>query len=168
GNPTIGNAYSTNNAAPRLGFAWDVTGDLSTVVKGAYSQYYEGAMAAVFERAVPGIAPRLTYDVSVPGRRTLIDTVPAIIYKMDAGIKHPRVDEVYGALERALTGTTRLTVTGIYRSNKNFINSVNPSARWSPTTVTNGLTNQPLTLYRWANRAATQTDYHITNVDSVQ
>ena len=48
GNPTTGNAYSTNNAAPRLGFAWDVTGDLSTVVKGAYSQYYEGAMAAVF------------------------------------------------------------------------------------------------------------------------
>jgi hypothetical protein len=162
-----GNVYSTNSVAPRLGFAWDVTGDFSTVVKGAYSQYYEGAMGAVFERAVPGIAPRLTYDVSVPGRRTLIDTVPAIVYKMDAGIKHPRVDEVYGALERALTGTMRLTVTGIYRSNTNFINSLNPSARWGPTTVTNGLTNQPLTLYRWANRAATQTDYHITNVDGV-
>jgi hypothetical protein len=95
---------------------------------------------------------------------------------MDPDIKHPRVDEVYGAVERALTGSLRLTVTGIYRSNTNFINSVNPSARWAPVNATvaacstcpSGLAGSPLTLYRWANRAATQTDYHVRNIDGFQ
>jgi len=167
-NPTVGQVYSTKNVAPRIGFAWDVTGNYTTVLKGAYSQYYEGAMAAVFERAVPGIGPRLTYDVSVPGKRTLIDTFNTPIYKMYPNLKHPRVDEVYGALERALGSSMRLTVTGIYRENKNFMNSVSPNATWSPVSVTNLLTNSPITLYKWANRTATQTDFLITNVDGFQ
>lgn len=167
-NPQVGNVYSTTNIAPRIGFAWDVTGDFNTVLKGAYSQYYEGAMASVFERAVPGIFPKLTYDVSVPGERTLIDTFNTPIYKMDPNIKHPRVDEVYGAVERALGGSMRLTLTGIYRENKNFINSISPNAAWAPVTVTNGLTNSPLTLYKWANRTATQGDFLITNVAGYQ
>jgi hypothetical protein len=168
GNPTVGQVYGTTNVAPRIGFAWDVTGNFNTVVKAAYSQYYEGASATVYERGIPGIGPRLTYDVSVPGRRPLIDTFNTPIYKTDPNLTHPRVDEVYGAVERALGSSMRLTLTGIFRENKNFINSVSPAATWSPVIVTNGLTNSPLTLYRWANRAATQTDFLIRNVDGFQ
>lgn len=167
-NPDVGKVYSVTNTAPRLGFAWDVTGNFTTVVKGAYSQYYEGAMAAVFERGLPGTSAKLTYDVSVPGSRTLIDTVPPIVYRVDPDIKHPRVDEVYGALERSLGPFVRLTFTGIHRENTNFINSISPNATWSPVAVTNGLTNAPMTLYRWANRAATQTDFVIRNVAGYQ
>ena len=159
--------YSANNLAPRLGFAWDVTGDYNTVVKGAYSQYYEGAMATIFERGIPGVLPRQVYDVS-GGTPVLTDTIPKPIYKIDPDIKHPRVDEVYGAVERAIGGTMRLTVTGIYRENTNFINSISPNATWTPVTVTNGLTNQPLTLYKWANRTATQADFLIRNVAGYQ
>jgi len=166
-NPTAGQVYSTNNLAPRIGFAWDATGNYSTVVKGAYSQYYEGAMASVFERAVPGVFPKYTYDVTGP-TPVLIDTINTPIYKVDPNIKHPRVDEVYGAVEHALGGSWRLTFTGIYRENKNFINSISPNARWTPVTVTNDLTGAPLTLYKWANRAATQSDYLITNVNGYQ
>jgi hypothetical protein len=166
-NPSVGQVYSANNVAPRLGFAWDVTGDYNTVIKGAYSQYYEGAMATVFERAIPGVSPRSIYDVTGP-TPVLTDTVHIPIYKMDPNIKHPRVDEVYGAIERAIGGSMRLTVTGIYRENKNFINSISPNATWSPVSVTNGLTNAPLTLYKWANRAATQSDFLITNIAGYQ
>ncbi len=166
-NPSVGQVYSANNLAPRLGFAWDVTGDYNTVVKGAYSQYYEGAMATVFERGIPGVQPKLVYDVS-GGTPVLTDTIDHPIYKIDPNIKHPRVDEVYGAVERAIGGSMRLTVTGIYRENKNFINSISPNATWSPVTVTNGLTNAPLTLYKWANRAATQTDFLIRNIAGYQ
>jgi hypothetical protein len=166
-NPQVGQVYSSNNLAPRLGFAWDVTGDYNTVVKGAYSQYYEGAMASVFERGIPGVSPRLVYDVTgaIP---VLTDTIPKPIYKIDPDIKHPRVDEVYGAVERAIGGSMRLTLTGIYRENKNFINSISPNATWTPISVTNGLTNQPLTLYKWANRVATQSDFLIRNIAGYQ
>ncbi len=166
-NPSVGQVYSANNLAPRLGFAWDVTGDYNTVVKGAYSQYYEGAMATVFERGIPGVQPKLVYDVS-GGTPVLTDTIDHPIYKIDPNIKHPRVDEVYGAVERAIGGSMRLTVTGIYRENKNFINSISPNATWTPVTVANGLTNAPLTLYKWANRAATQTDFLIENIAGYQ
>jgi hypothetical protein len=166
-NPQVGQVYSANNFAPRLGFAWDVTGDYNTVVKGAYSQYYEGAMATTFERGIPGVSPRLIYDVT-GSKPQLIDTHTIPIYKIDPDIKHPRVDEVYGAVERALGGSMRFTVTGIYRENKNFINSISPNATWTPVTVTNGLTNAPLTLYKWANRAATQSDFLIRNIAGYQ
>src|SRR5207237_9152314 len=126
---------------PGIALAFNLTRDFTTGLKGAYTPSYEGAMAAVFERGLPGIGSYLTYDVSVPGRRTLIDSKPPIVYKIDSDIKHPRVDEVYGAIERALGATTRLTVTGIYRENKNFINSVNPSPSWTPVTVRNCLTH---------------------------
>ena len=33
--------YDVKNWAPRLGFAYDLTGDRKTVLKGSYSQYYE-------------------------------------------------------------------------------------------------------------------------------
>src|SRR5581483_9586689 len=77
-------------------------------------------------------------------------------------------DEVYGAVERALGGAMRLTLTGIYRTNTNFINSISPSAQWTPVTVTNGLTGAPLTLYKWSNAAASRNDFLITNIDGYQ
>jgi hypothetical protein len=113
------------------------------------------------------VQPKLVYDVS-GGTPVLTDTINHPIYKIDPNIKHPRVDEVYGAVERALGGSMRLTFTGIYRENKNFINSVSPNATWTPVTVTNGLTNAPLTLYKWANRAATQSDFLIENIAGYQ
>ena len=41
-------------------------------------------------------------------------------------IKHPRVDETTIGFERALSGTMRLSLTGVWRDNKNFVNSVQP------------------------------------------
>ena len=166
-NPTLGKVYSSFSPAPRLGFAYDVTGDFKTVVKGAYSQYYEGAQAQVFERGVPGVSDYVTYEV-IGTRKVEIDRTITPIYKIDAGVKHPRVDEFYVGFERALGPLLRLTVTGIWRDNKNFINAVSPSARWSPLIVNDIVTNTPLTVYRWANRGASQTDFLITNVDGFQ
>ena len=43
-----------------------------------------------------------------------------------------------------------------------------PSARWTPTELNNPLTNQPFTLYRWANRDDSEDDFLITNVEGFQ
>jgi outer membrane receptor for ferrienterochelin and colicin len=47
--------YSNTNWAPRIGFAFDLTGDAKTVVKGHYGQYYEGMYFSSFYPAVPGL-----------------------------------------------------------------------------------------------------------------
>jgi hypothetical protein len=88
-----------------------------------------------------------------------------IIYRVDPDVKHPRIDEWSVAVERALTQDVRLVATGIFRENKNFIGSVNPSARWERLTVENPLTGQPLPVYGWANPDESERDFLITNPD---
>jgi hypothetical protein len=175
-NPDIGDVYSTNNLAPRIGFAFDVSGDHKTVLKGSYSQYYEGAFNDIYKRATPGITDFLSFDASAcppypghcgPGDLVEIDRSPSVLYRIDPDIKHPRVDESSLGFERAFGNEVRLSVTGIYRTNANLLGSVNPSARWSPYTVTNAL-GQPMTLYRWENRADSEEDLLITNPDGFE
>jgi Carboxypeptidase regulatory-like domain/TonB dependent receptor len=164
-----GKVYDSNNWAPRIGAAFDVAGDSRTVLKGSYGIYYEGAQTQLFTRALPGLQDYVTYEVNPNGTvgAEIDRTLLSIPYKMAKDIKHPRVDESTVGFERALRGDMRLSLTGVWRDNKNFVNSVNPSARWDPVTITTDLGSQ-LTLYRWTNKAATSSDYIIQNVDGFQ
>lgn len=161
--PALGKTvYDTKSFAPRVGIAWDVAGDHKSVLKGFYGQYYEGAFYNFWNRAVPGIEDYVTLDANT---REVLDVSPNPLMKIDPNIKHPRVDEYTAGFERALGKDVRLSVTGIYRDNKNFISSVLPSARWTPIEVTSDLNDQPLTVYEWANRDDSETDLLITNPD---
>ncbi|HEX9365220.1 MAG TPA: carboxypeptidase regulatory-like domain-containing protein [Vicinamibacterales bacterium] len=168
GGKTGGNVYSSKNWAPRLGAALDLTGDNRTVVKGSYGLYYEGAQTQLFTSALPGIGDYITYSFNSAYKLTgVVDTKPYVPYKIASDIKHPRVDETTVGFERALSGSMRLSVTGIWRDNKNFVNSVAQSARWLPVTLNTDL-GTPITLYRWANKTASNTDYLIRNVEGFQ
>jgi hypothetical protein len=157
-------AYDVHTLAPRIGFALDLTGDEKTVLKAHYGRYYEGAFIAPFSLALSGQQDRVTYDMS-SGTPVEIDRQPqSTSYRVDPNIKHPRVDQFIVAIERALTPDFRLAVTGIWRDNKNFTGSVIPGSLWTPTTVQNGLTGQPLTVYNWANQGETGSKL-ITNPD---
>ena len=102
--------YDTKNWAPRLGFAYDLTGDGKTVLKGTYSQYYEGAFFLAYSPAVPGIEDfvglrlRPAGRAVRPGRKLLHgdDRSPNPLYRVDPNIKHPRVDEWTAGFERAI------------------------------------------------------------------
>ena len=172
----VGTVYSANTVAPRLGFAFDLTGDNKSVLKGSYGQYYEGLFTPLFVGAIPGKSDYVTYDVSrcpsitancAPFKQE-VGRTPAVLYKVDPDIKHPRTDEFTVGLERALTGNLRFSATGISRELKNAQGSVLPSARWAATSVTNSLTGSPLTVYRWTNRTASEKDLLITNPDGFQ
>src|SRR5258707_7114379 len=176
GYPGQAEVYSANNLAPRFGFAFDLTGDHKTVLKGSYSQYYEGIFNDIYKRATPGKGDFITYDASACPSVTPICAVNRLVetdrssdtlYRMDPNLKHPRVDETSLGFERAISNDVRLSVTGVFRDNKNMIGSVLPSARWTPFTQNNGL-GQAMTLYRWTNRAASQDDKVVTNPDGFQ
>ncbi|HEY7058773.1 MAG TPA: TonB-dependent receptor [Vicinamibacterales bacterium] len=163
---TVGKVYSSSNWAPRLGAAFDVAGDNRTVIKGSYGWYYEGSQTQLFTRALPGLQDFVTYAVNPDGSvgeeiaRSLL-SVPA---KVSDDIKHPRVDEATLGFERAVTGTMRLSLTGIWRDNKNFVNSVLPDARWRPVPTSDELGN-PITLYNWTNQSTSSGNTVIQNVD---
>ena len=103
-NAEVGKVYSSNNWAPRLGAAYDLTGDNRPVLKGSYGLYYEGSQTQLFTRAVPGVSDFVTYEVLDNTYQNLveIDREPAVLYKVADDIKHPRVDEVTIGFERAL------------------------------------------------------------------
>lgn len=161
--------YSTTSVGPRLGVAIDVLGTGKSVLRGYYGRMYEGANFSPFERAVSGIGDTVTYDVG-PGYKTLTETdrvSGASKYKVDPNTKQVGLDELNGAWEQQLRPDTKITVTGVYRNNINFVNSVLPAARWSPVVRTNPLTNQPITVYRWANRNVGE-QYLISNYDGTK
>jgi Carboxypeptidase regulatory-like domain/TonB dependent receptor-like, beta-barrel len=164
--------YSNTNWAPRLGFAFDLTGNGKTVLKGHYGQYYEAILFDQYARALPGWRDYVGYSYDPSGSKcgplgncfTESSRLLYPVYGIDPNMKHPRVDEWTAGIERELTKDVRVSLTGIWRQDKNIQASVYPDARWSPTTVTNGLTDRPLTVYNWANRSASETTPILTNV----
>jgi hypothetical protein len=160
--PAIGDqtVLNTKSFGPRLGIAYDLTGNHKSVLRAFYGRYYEADLFTFYRRALPGVSDRVEFD---PVSGAEIGRTVNPIYKIDPNIKQPYVNDFNVAFEQAIGNDMKVQVTGIYRQNKNFISSVSPSARWSPTTVTNDLTGQPLTVYNWANLADSQNDFLITN-----
>ena len=154
---------------PRVGVAFDVTGNSTSVLKAFYGRYYEGAASAFFTPATPGLQD-YTYtpifeDGSLGDPEVII---PGVVYGISDDIRHPRTDEVSLAFETQLTRTLRFTATGIWRDTANFINNVIEGSRWQPVEVNNPLTNQPFTGYRWANADETSDNFTIRNTKGFQ
>ena len=188
GEPGKDSVYSKTMIAPRLGFAFDPAGDTKTVIKGSYSQYYEGIFQSIYSQATTGFKDLVGWDMAgcpaygpsgptasyrcPDNRRDEVSRIKAPLAKIDPDIKHPRVDEFSLGFERALSSNVRLSVTGIMRDNKNFIGQVLPDARWTRQTGTSTATTSfpaaPYTYYRWANRSASSNNLVITNPDGFQ
>jgi hypothetical protein len=175
--------YSTTNWAPRIGFAYDLTGDGKTVLKGHYGQYYEGMYFSQYEGALPGIQDYITYAYDPQGSVcgplgncfSEVDRAPTTIARVDPNIKHPRVDEWTAGIERELAPDVRLSVTGIWRQDKNIQGAVYPDARWNVLSLTTdeggadpSLNGIPVTAYEWANQAESEGNLLLTNVDGFQ
>jgi len=172
----VGTVYSASGLAPRLGFAFDLTGDNKTVLKGSFGHYYEGLFTPLFAGAIPGKEDFVTYDVSrcpsitsnCAPFKVVVDRSPTTLYKVDPDIKHPRTQEFTLGFERALTNNLRFSATGILRDLQNVQGSVIPSARWAAVPYNNALSRSPMTVYRWTNRSASERDLLITNPDGFQ
>jgi outer membrane receptor protein involved in Fe transport len=174
--------YSNTNWAPRLGFAYDLTGDSKTVLKAHYGQYYEGIFSYMYNRAMPGYQDSLGYafdpagDVCGPLGNCFSEStrLPYPVYAVDPDIRHPRVDEWTAGIERQLGRDIRVSVTGVWRDDKNIQGSVRPDARWQPVSVTTSsgqdpaLSGRSLQVYSWANRAASETSGLLLNPDGYQ
>ncbi|HEX9094006.1 MAG TPA: TonB-dependent receptor, partial [Coriobacteriia bacterium] len=175
--------YSNTNWAPRLGFAYDLTGDNKTVVKAHYGQYYEGMYFSQYYAAVPGVSDYVTYAYDPAGSFcgprgncfSESDRSPNPIYRVDPDMKHPRVDEWTAGIDRALTGDLGLSLTGIWRQDKNVQGSVRPDARWELKTLTAStdgtdpaLVGKQVPAYTWTNRPASDQNILLTNPDGFQ
>jgi hypothetical protein len=154
---------------PRIGAAYDLAGKGTSVVKAFWGRYFEGAATAFYTQATPGVADRIDTPINPDGSLgTPFVEIPGIVYGISDNIKHPHTDEFNASYEMQLTNTLRFTATGIWRKTDDFVNNVINGSLWSPVTLTNPLTSQPFTAYRWANSAATNDDFFIRNVEGFE
>ncbi|MBI2222090.1 MAG: TonB-dependent receptor [Acidobacteria bacterium] len=166
--------YDTKSWGPRLGAAYDLTGSGKSVARAFWGQLYEGAVFASWSRAVPGMTPFRIYEVGPNwSSLSLIDESDRQ-YSVGDDLKHPRVDEFNASFEQLIGNQFKVTVTGIARDWKNFINSVLDDGIWTPFTYTPTPATQagvkaigaPVTLYRWANPTSVPR-FTIRNTDQV-
>ena len=188
GAPGAEAVYKKTVFAPRLGFAFDLTGDHKTVLKGSYGQYYEGIFNDIYKFATPGFQDKISWDMAgcpeygpngptadyrCPlADRNEVNRLSQPTATMDPDIKHPRVDEFSFGIERAIGRHLRVAATGVFRENKNFIGNVLPDARWTPRNVdTTDAPNFPtrtIGVFTWANRSASRDNLLITNTHGFQ
>ncbi len=119
--------YSTDwkNFAPRVGFAWDIKGNGSLVLRGAYGMYFDRLNGAVtkfvdqnsygFSQALTiypnenGTDLRLRDGIPVPGQPSALSLQPSAtrstsIALINPNLRTPRVDQFNLTLEKRLWG----------------------------------------------------------------
>ena len=154
---------------PRVGLAYDLTGKGTTALKGFWGRYYEGAAAAFYTAATPGIQDTLATHINPDG--SLGDSelwALGQVYDIASDIEHPRTDDMNVSFETQLFPGVRLTATGMWRNTSNFINNVIADARWTPVPLANPLTGGTITGYRWANRSESEESFTIRNLEGFQ
>jgi hypothetical protein len=162
--------YSPKAAwGPRVGFAYDLTGNNTSVVRAFWGQYYEGAASAFYTAGTPGIQDFVQTPINEDGSLGAPEVLtPGQTYAVSDTIKHPRTDEFNIGFETQLMRGMRFTATGIWRNTKNFINNVIADAAFSPVTLDNGLTGQPFTGYFWENQDTSSDSFLIRNTEGFQ
>lgn len=133
--------FNTNPIAPRLGFAWDLTGDSKTLLKAHYGRYFEGLKGDYYYFVDPNAFKPLT--VRNLWEDGFVETIPTHSkqYALDRNLKHPYLDEFILGLDRELFQGFTLSGTLVYRKNKDFLETVSRDGIFVPVTGKVGITD---------------------------
>jgi hypothetical protein len=160
--------YETFSVGPRVGAAVDVLGNGRSVVRGYYGRMFQGAGVGPFERALSGNSDWVTYEVGPDWQELTEVGRDTKRYTVSDDLKQVGVDEWNLAWEQMIRNKLKFSVTGIYRKNTNFINSVIPGSIWEPMARTNNLTGGTYNAYGYANRPEGVIDLLIRNQKGLQ
>jgi outer membrane receptor protein involved in Fe transport len=155
-----GNVYKSNPLAPRLGFAWDLTGDGKTLLKAHAGRYYEAIAAQFYYWVDPGAFQTGYTQNILPGQPPQFgSSLPGGNYDIDPHARQPYLDQVILGLDRELIPGITFSGTLVYRENKDFLETVSKSGAFAPVTGEVGMfdpntgtfvgTGQRVTLYNY-------------------
>jgi len=133
-----------NDPALRLGFAYDLFGDGTTVLRGFYGRYYEGVVTGNTEALVTTVPRGITYY----GRAVLGPSAPPWTFgyyfggtgyfSVDPNETNQYSEGFMLGLERELMPNVAASVTFVYKNDKDIFGCLNPDSTWDTvnTTVT--------------------------------
>lgn len=158
--PTLGKVYDYLAVAPRLGFAWNVTGDNQNLIKFHAGRYYAGAHATYYYWVDPGAFDTSQKIIDWQSGQQTVFPVRTKTYAIDPNLKQPYMDQIVLGYDRGLPLGMVFSVTGIYRVWKNFVETVAENPSYTPVTGQVGVrdangnivsTGQTVTMYDWNN-----------------
>lgn len=144
--------FDNTAVAPRLGFAWDVTKDGKTVVKGHYGRYFEKFVATEFYYANPGaFTPYIYRNIYPSGYIEDLGQVTADTVVFDKQVDQPYMDQYTLGIDRELGGGITASFTYINREKKDFVETVSRDGIFVPVTGVIRETGETATLYDYIN-----------------
>jgi hypothetical protein len=145
--------FKTHGLAPRLGFAWDVSGEGRSILRAHYGRYYEAMYAGFYYYTDPGAFFPLTVQriFNTSGFRETIFQDNGQKYAMDPNIKHPSLDQYVLSFDQQ--GPYGIVLSGAFisRRNKNLIETVSRDGMFVPVTGIVPDTGQQVTLFDYLN-----------------
>jgi hypothetical protein len=159
--PAQNGIVNWNTVSPRFGISWDVFGNGRTAIKGGLSRYdrLEGVnlVQPLNQRNISfQLCPWSDPDNDGIAQLNEIDRTkcslslePTLGY-VDKNLKRPHQWEYSAILEHQLGRNTSVSVGYFGRRFSDLYTTVNalvPSTAYTPVTITNPLTNQPMTVY---------------------
>lgn len=155
-----GNVVDWNTVSPRIGVAFDPTGRGNQVFRASFATFEFQQGTGPAESVNPNAFSSFTYTwngaTDANGLPTGFQGSPPVSATggvntvVDPHLKRPYSEEISFGYERTFLRDVQVGVNYYYRSNKDQMVSNNidtPLSDWTPTTITNPLTNLPLTVY---------------------
>ena len=132
--PGSGTVLKTNPVSPRIGLAWDVTGDHRTVVRLHYGRYHDALLGGTYYHMDTSQQhPKFTALVLGENDFEIIDTVDvANNVGIDPDLKQSHVDQYLAGIERELFPDLSVQVQYIRRNYENFMAFIDTGATYDP------------------------------------
>jgi len=152
-------AKTFQTVVPRLGVAYDVTGNASTVIKGSYSMYAGNEGIGLADSLNPltlqsnrCVWSDLNRDLYAQANEisSCAGFTGGVTTRIDPELRRPFNREYSLGMQRQLTTHLAGSVMYYRRENRNLRatrNEAVPSETYIPVVINNPLTNQPLTIY---------------------
>ncbi|HET9832730.1 MAG TPA: TonB-dependent receptor [Vicinamibacterales bacterium] len=134
GSVPSGNVLSNHGLAPRLGLAFDVTGDHQTVLRANYGRYYDPLFGGQFEfMDLSQQSPHITAEVLAPGKfQELTRTTPSTNVGIDPNIRQSYTDQFLVGIERQLIPNFSLVAQYINRRFRDIMGFIDTGSVYAP------------------------------------
>jgi len=171
-----------NTVSPRLGFAWDMTGDGRTALKGGVSRYDRLEGVTIIQPLDLKNISFLTcpwddsdnHDlVAQPNEINMAKCSGSLTPtpgNVDPNLKRPHQWEYTVMLQHQIGNNTSVSVGYYGRRFGDLYTTVNalvPSSAYTPVVITNPVTNQPLTVYNQDPATRTSVQNLVTTIPSL-